>query len=240
MGYRLKIAVLFDKDGVLMDTHEAHLSAYLRVYHEIYGITDGLEIVGSMRGRTLRESIKDWNQALDRPDISYDEYYYYLCQFIKSPECDQMLFGQGISHDLCSFLDHLARLKIPRAVVTSNHRHEVKRRFDRLNFWHWFEDKFVITHCDTKDIYPPKPHPGQLLLAAQQLGLPPKHCAMIGDSSTDIDAAHAAGMVAIGFTAYLPPSKWSQVGHADLVINSFDELSVPIIYKEIRKHRLST
>jgi HAD superfamily hydrolase (TIGR01509 family) len=44
-----------------------------------------------------------------------------------------------------------------------------------------------------------KPDPHSLLLAAAQLGMPPNHCTLIGDSVTDIEAADAAGAMSIGY-----------------------------------------
>ncbi len=46
--------------------------------------------------------------------------------------------------------------------------------------------------------YGSKPGPGQLLAFCAQTGLNPRHCAMIGDSTHDLEAGHAAGMITIG------------------------------------------
>jgi HAD superfamily hydrolase (TIGR01509 family) len=46
-----------------------------------------------------------------------------------------------------------------------------------------------------------KPAPDLLLLAAKRLGLPPERCWAVGDSTWDIRAAVAAGMLGIGVTA---------------------------------------
>ncbi|MFT3905199.1 MAG: HAD-IA family hydrolase [Steroidobacteraceae bacterium] len=43
-----------------------------------------------------------------------------------------------------------------------------------------------------------KPHPRPLLVAAEQLGVPPADCLYLGDARRDIDAARAAGMIALG------------------------------------------
>ncbi|MCB2225353.1 MAG: HAD family hydrolase [Desulfarculaceae bacterium] len=47
----------------------------------------------------------------------------------------------------------------------------------------------------------PKPHPGQLLDACDALGLPPMRAAMVGDHPTDMQAAVAAGCLAVGVTS---------------------------------------
>ncbi len=58
-----------------------------------------------------------------------------------------------------------------------------------------------------------KPHPAPLQLAAEQLGLDPRHCVYVGDSPHDIDAGRAAGMrtVAAAYGYIRPtddPLKW--------------------------------
>ncbi len=40
----------------------------------------------------------------------------------------------------------------------------------------------------------PKPHPGPLLHASREIGLPPADCLYVGDAQRDVEAAHAAGM----------------------------------------------
>jgi phosphoglycolate phosphatase len=51
-----------------------------------------------------------------------------------------------------------------------------------------------------------KPAPGQLLAFAEATGLPPGSCAMVGDSLHDLQAARAAGMVAVGVLTGLATS----------------------------------
>ena len=53
-----------------------------------------------------------------------------------------------------------------------------------------------------------KPHPDQLLLAAQRIGMPVADCVYVGDALRDVQAARAAGMVPLGARyGYLNPSE---------------------------------
>lgn len=227
------ICVLFDKDGVLLNSVSFHSWVFREVYRQYFGCTLTDELLDVGHGRPLNECVVIWNKALGL-DITYHDYDQHVCQFIVRPECDEQLFGPGLAPDLCDFLDHLRYWNVPVAVVTSNVRHEVVRRFDRLNLWRWFERHHVITQCDLTT--PPKPHPGPFLMAAQRLNVPPERCIVIGDSATDIDGAHAANMAAIGFTGYLPPERRQTLAHAQRVVQSFAELSIPVLRHTVGLH----
>ncbi|MFE2470258.1 HAD-IA family hydrolase [Streptomyces mirabilis] len=56
----------------------------------------------------------------------------------------------------------------------------------------------VITRQDTQ----PKPAPDGLHAALSQLDVPPERAVFVGDSPTDMAAARAAGVVALGLRAY--------------------------------------
>jgi HAD superfamily hydrolase (TIGR01509 family) len=60
----------------------------------------------------------------------------------------------------------------------------------------------------------PKPFPDLFLLAAQQCGVKPEDCLVVEDAASGIEAAHAAGMRAVG----LGPVK--RVGAAEMVLPS--------------------
>lgn len=68
-----------------------------------------------------------------------------------------------------------------------------------------------------------KPAPGQLLAFCKATGLDPAHCAMIGDSTHDLAAGQAAGMVCIGVLTG-PASFDDLTPQADVVLNSIADL----------------
>ena len=227
------ICVLFDKDGVLLNSTSFHCWVFQEVYRRYFDCIITQEVLDLGHGRPLNECVVIWNKVLGI-DITYREYDAQVCQFIVQPECDERLFGPGLAPELCDFLDHLRDWNVPVAVVTSNVRHEVVRRFDRLNLWRWFARQHVITQCDLST--PAKPHPGPFLLAAKRLGVPAEHCVVIGDSATDIEGAHAANMAAIGFTGYLPPERHCTLIHAQRIVNSFNELNIPVLRHTLGLH----
>jgi beta-phosphoglucomutase len=70
-----------------------------------------------------------------------------------------------------------------------------------------------------------KPHPDIFLLAAQELGVSPSHCIVVEDAASGVQAAKAAGMLALG-VARLDDAQLLQAAGADLVVTSLDNVAV--------------
>ncbi|MGK5520751.1 HAD family hydrolase [Micromonospora sp. URMC 107] len=76
-----------------------------------------------------------------------------------------------------------------------------------------------------------KPDPFPVLAAVRELGAEPQDCVLVGDSVSDIEAAHAAGVAAIGYAN--KPGKRERFGAADAVIDSMADLVTAFSVKEL-------
>ena len=76
----------------------------------------------------------------------------------------------------------------------------------------------------TADDAPSKPHPGMVLAAMRQTGVPPCDTVMVGDTVYDVEMARAAGVRAIGVGwGYHPPEALAAAG-VDAMLGDFSEL----------------
>ena len=101
-----------------------------------------------------------------------------------------------------------------------------QRGAHRLLSRHGLSACFATIH--TSDDAPSKPHPGMVLAAMAATGVSPHQTVVVGDTTFDIEMAHAAGARAIGVTwGYHRPEALKQVG-ADAMIDRFDELAAAI------------
>ncbi|EEP71029.1 HAD-superfamily hydrolase [Micromonospora sp. ATCC 39149] len=75
-----------------------------------------------------------------------------------------------------------------------------------------------------------KPDPFSVLAAVRELGAEPAECVLVGDSVSDIEAAHAAGVSAIGYAN--KPGKRERLAAADAVIDSMAELVTALTVDE--------
>ena len=81
-------------------------------------------------------------------------------------------------------------------VVSNNSAVSVRAYLDKHDLARYVVGVSSRTEADPTLL---KPHPHLLRRAAEILGLGIRHCAMVGDSSTDIEAAHAAGAAMIAY-----------------------------------------
>jgi beta-phosphoglucomutase len=197
-------AFLFDLDGVLTDTSEYHYMAWKRLADDLkipFTREDNELLRGVSRRESLNRLLK--GRAMDETQIEKrmadkNRYYQSLIEDIRE---DALLPGA------LEMLVELGVLGLKRMIVSSSRNAGViveklalSSRIDGL----------VDGNADAR----PKPFPDLFLLAAQQCGVKPEDCLVVEDAASGIEAAHAAGMRAVG----LGPVK--RVGAAEMVLPS--------------------
>jgi beta-phosphoglucomutase len=205
-------AVIFDVDGVLVDSYQAHYVSW-----QLACLDHGLEMTQDQFvatfGRTSREIIVElWGdrfttaQAVAELDDSKEEFFREILQH-DFPAMDG-------AAELVSAL-HQAGFRL--AVGSSGPPDNVNLVLDRLQSQPCFDG--VVTGTDVQR---GKPDPQVFLLAAERIGVAPPHCVVIEDAPAGVAAAHAAGMkcIAIASTGRVRESLLA----AELVVNSLREL----------------
>src|SRR5438270_6251155 len=84
-------------------------------------------------------------------------------------------------------------------------------------------DSFAVNVCG-RDLPQGKPHPALFLLAAAELEMPPAECIVVEDATAGIQAARAAGMLALG-VARQDDAALLEAAGADLVVTALDEVA---------------
>jgi beta-phosphoglucomutase len=180
------IALIFDLDGVLVDSMPLHTLAWQR-YLEQLGV-DGKDVAKRMHGRRNDELVRDFLG----PDVPADVVSAHgaakerLFRTMMAPELSAKLVP-GIA-------ELLAGAKgVPIALATNAEPANVDFLLDGAGLRRWFE---VI--ADGTQVENAKPAPDIYLLAAQRLGIAPRNCVVFEDSPVGITAARAAGMRVVG------------------------------------------
>jgi HAD superfamily hydrolase (TIGR01509 family) len=191
LGLPSPSGVLFDLDGTLVDTVQQRIEAWARVFDEA-GIPVDRTRLGPLIGvdgkRLAREVA-----ALAGRSIDAD----------RAEEIDRRCgeIYERLNTDprplpgVRSLVEAIERRDIPWAIATSSRREQVATSVDALGLAH------EPTIVDGSHVEHAKPEPDLLLLGAERLGVDPTRCWYVGDSTWDIAAAIAAGMVPIGVTA---------------------------------------
>jgi HAD superfamily hydrolase (TIGR01549 family) len=109
--------------------------------------------------------------------------------------------------------------QVKLAVVTTRARAEAHAFVRAAGFERFFP--VIITR---RDVWRMKPHPAPVLAAAEQLGVEPRRCLLVGDTVMDVRAAKRAGAVAVGVLTGIANRQELERAGADLILERADEL----------------
>lgn len=202
----MKIAALFDLDGVLINSESIYTVFWNRMNELFPTGIDNFPYV--IKGTTLP-------QILDRyfPDPKVQAQ---LRVYLKKQEAEMVYrIFPGVEH----FLKALKEKDIPTAIVTSSNDAKMKVLFDSLP---GFRDYFDVVVTDT-DVTRSKPDPQGYMLAAERLGVPSEHCVVFEDSRAGLEAGRRAGGKVVAVATTLTHEDIAGCG--DIVIDSFEELT---------------
>lgn len=205
------MAVIFDMDGVLVDSYHAHFVSWMRLYGEL-GMPYSEDEFAADFGRTSRDILR--RTFGDR--ISDER----IRQFDDRKEA---LFRDALRDDFPAMdgarelIDALSADRFLLAIGSSGPPENVALCLEELDLATKFDA--VITGAD---VTRGKPDPQVFQLAAGRLEAAPSSCAVIEDAVHGVEAACRAGMVAIGFTG---TAERAELRGATLVVDSLRELS---------------
>ncbi len=178
-------AILFDIDGVLMDSFDANLAYYQKILSAAGYPAPTEAEYRSIFHLPFVEALQHFAQPKDGAELErikmIGERAYYPMERLKAP--------RGVNETL-----HTLAKTYRLGIVSSRRRVGIERYFAFAGTKECFS--VVIGREETRR---PKPDPEPLLLAAAGLAVPAKDCAYIGDAHTDIEAGLAAGMKTVLF-----------------------------------------
>lgn len=206
-------AVIFDMDGVILESEPLHDDAWCKVVVD-RGFGTDAEMrphLNDFRGRTEVDFftfVRD-HYNLDTPiQEMIDQKIYVFLEMMKETSIEPM-------PGLTEVLDNLKGR--PIALASSSAYPIINAIVDGLGI----RDRFDVI-VSGEDVENGKPAPDIFLLAAKKLGVDPSECIVIEDSRNGVKAANAAGMRSIGFRG--SPSHNQDLSEADTVIDHFDDL----------------
>jgi len=204
-------AVIFDVDGVLVDSYRAHFEAWRAMGRELgQDLTE--ERFAASFGRRNAELMRDlWGGAV--PEDRYDAWGDW-----KEAAYREILLRNFPAMDGApDLIDALKAAGFRLAVGSSGPPENVAAALEGLGRGGAFDAK-----VDGSEVTHGKPHPEVFLKAAEKLGIEPGRCAVIEDAPAGVEAAARAGMVPLALTGTAPRERL--VGRAVLVVDSLREL----------------
>ncbi len=189
-------AVVFDMDGLLVDTETGFRDSFLAVAAE-----RGHEVPMSLFQQLIgvpNVSALDALRGHYGPDFDAEGVFEACWVRVHATLDVSTILKAGV----LELLDHLDDLRIPRAIATSSPREAVTRYLAPGGL----EERFhaIVTKGDYDR---PKPAPDPFLTAASRLGIEPTDCLALEDSHNGVRAAHAAGMMTVMVPDLLDPTE---------------------------------
>ncbi len=203
-------AVVFDLDGTIVDSVELIVLSFQHAIREVLGREMSREEAIAWVGRPLREQMMMFNPELAEELVNvYREFNH--------REHDRMLkLYDGILH----LLDGLQKAGVKIGLVTSKSRYTTQMAFDLTGI----ESYFDATVCSDESTGN-KPSPDPIIACLKELGADEDGAAYVGDSPTDMQAAHAARVDAIGVTWGVFDAASLAAEKPDVLVHTIPELA---------------
>ncbi len=208
-------AVVFDMDGVIVDSEPLHERAFREVFTQIgLGDTHGIhfpaysgrsdkvlwdDFIDRHRPAQSLEALSDWKQDLLIRMIREEQPLY-----PSLPECVEALAS-----------------RYPLAVASGSLHKTINAVLELRDL-----RRFFSVVASSQDVKRSKPAPDVFLHAAGLLGLPPEACCVIEDSVAGVEAGLAAGMTVIAITNSASPERLHRAHH---IVKTYEEVKTLLL-----------
>jgi HAD superfamily hydrolase (TIGR01509 family) len=218
----MDVGVIFDMDGVLVDSMAAHRASWWRLAEEV----DELEMndeqfsqTFGMKNKAIFEylmghpvSDEDARRWGDRKEQLYREVF----------RAEPKLFAGAVE-----LIDALVGVGAKVAAGSSGPVENCELHVELLGV----ADKLAAV-VTGNDVHHGKPDPEVFLIAAERMGVPPRRCAVVEDAMAGIEAARRAGMHAIAFTSSHPADAF---GSADRIVGALGEIDASALCRLLQQ-----
>lgn len=206
--------VIFDMDGVIVDTEPVHYYAYFQHFEELdIEVTEAMftSFMGNSTRNTFQKLKKIFNLDHDVEDLIQRKRNLFNDAFDSKEDLFLLVGVEKLIRDL-----HYNGMQL--VVASSASKVTIDRVFTRFRLHSYF------SHIVSGEDFPKsKPHPAIFEHAAFISQTPIENCIVIEDSTNGILASNAAGIYCVGYDSV--NSKMQDLSGANRIIRHFDELN---------------
>jgi beta-phosphoglucomutase len=203
-----KRAILWDMDGVLVDTGKVHYQSWEKVLKP-YDIPYSWDVFAGTFGMTNKAIITN---LFDNPSADFIQ---------EMDEEKEQLFRENVPGNVLEipgarqWLERFQSWGYPQAVCSSAPPANIETLLNEIGIQPYFQAIVSASKMASK------PDPAVFLTAAEMLGVPPSQCVVIEDATAGIEGARRAGMKCVALTT---TSSAEYLQGADLVIGDLNDL----------------
>jgi HAD superfamily hydrolase (TIGR01509 family) len=215
--------VIFDCDGVLVDSERLANQVFATILLEEYGLRLSLkEMFRHFVGRSRSQCMSVIEEMVgSQPSARVADRYETEINAALELSVEAVTGVHSV----------LANLELPFCVASSGSHQKMKKTLGKTDLMQYVEGKVF----STSDVSRGKPFPDIYLYAASQMGVnDPARCLVIEDSPAGVKAAVRAGMSVFGYAELMDAGSLSSAGAHQI----FDDMSeLPVIIEETEKQR---
>lgn len=205
--------VIFDWDGVIIDSSRQHEESWERLAREVgKRLPEGHFKAGfGRKNEFIIPNILGWGEdphEVRQLSLRKEELYR---EIVRENGLEPL---PGVR----PWLERLAAAQAPCVIGSSTHRENIEVSLDVLGLRKFFRD--IVS---AEDVSHGKPDPEVFLKAAERIGMPARKCVVFEDAHVGIEAAHRAGMRVIAVATTNPIG---ELGKADKAVKQLDELGI--------------
>lgn len=213
--------VLFDLDGVIIDSHDQHERSWFRLADELGKALTKEQFKESfgMRNESCIPDVFGWAEKGDHEKIQElgDRKEEIYRELLREDPLDPL---PGV----VALLGSLQDAGIPFCLGSSTSRKNIEVCFSTTGLEKYFGDRYV----GAEDVSNGKPAPDVFLEGAEKIGVAPEDCVVIEDAHVGVEAARAGAMKAIAVTTTHPRESLEGIG-ASRIVDSLEELDADAI-----------
>jgi beta-phosphoglucomutase-like phosphatase (HAD superfamily) len=210
--------VIFDMDGVIIDSEEIHKKAYYETFKNL-GVEVSEELYKTMTGSSTINAFQKLVNHFNLDDIPEELVLQKRKCYVNYFENDPTL---SLVNGVKELIQFLYKQNLTLVLASSSAMVNINRVFSRFDLNEYFTAKI-----SGADLIASKPHPEIFEKAAILAGVSKEQCIVIEDSDNGIEAANKAGIYAIGYRNLLITDQ--TLKNADLIIKDYNKLKKYIV-----------
>ncbi|WP_298533320.1 HAD family phosphatase [uncultured Algibacter sp.] len=207
-------AVIFDMDGVIIDSEPMHNKAYHDMFDEV-GIDVSTELYESFTGQSTINickrlcdhfNLKETPETLVALKRKHYKHFFYSNSDL------------GLIDGVLDLIKEYHKNGLTLVLASSAAMTSINQIFERFDL-----NQYFVAKLSGGDLKESKPHPEIFIRAAEATGFEKEECIVIEDSTNGIEAAKGAGIYCVGYDSF--HSKNQDYSKANMVISDFKDIT---------------